>query len=74
MTSSIDNLTAIAADLNAAGKTVKVTVLKPRKAKKRVKSAQSAAPKRFSKSGIDNLEAMRKKTRRVKKKKRKTRA
>ena len=32
MTSSIDNLTAIAADLNAAGKTVKVTVLKPRKA------------------------------------------
>ena len=34
MTSSIDNLTAIAADLNAAGKTVKVTVLKPRKAKK----------------------------------------
>ena len=29
MTSSIDNLTAIAADLNAAGKTVKVTVLKP---------------------------------------------
>ncbi len=46
----------------------------PRKAKKRVKSAQSAAPKRFSKSGIDNLEAMRKKTRRVKKKKRKTRA
>ena len=34
MTSSIDNLTAIAAELNAAGKTVKVTVLKPRKAKK----------------------------------------
>ena len=31
---SIDNLTAIAAELNAAGKTVKVTVLKPRKAKK----------------------------------------
>jgi len=34
MTSSIDNLTAIAADLNAAGKTVKVTVLPTRKAKK----------------------------------------
>ena len=34
MTSSIDNLTAIAADLNAAGKTVKIEVLPPRKAKK----------------------------------------
>ena len=34
MTSSIDNLTAIAADLQAAGKTVTVTVLKPRKARK----------------------------------------
>ena len=34
MTSSIDNLTAIAADLNAAGKTVKLQVLPPRKARK----------------------------------------
>ena len=34
MTSSTDNLLQIAADLNAAGKTVKVTVLPTRKAKK----------------------------------------
>ena len=34
MTSSTDNLLQIAADLNAAGKTVKIEVLPPRKAKK----------------------------------------
>jgi hypothetical protein len=34
MTSSTQNLLQIAADLNAAGKTVKVTVLPTRKAKK----------------------------------------
>ena len=34
MTSSTQNLLDIAAELNAAGKTVKVTVLKPRKARK----------------------------------------
>lgn len=34
MTSSTQNLLQIAADLNAAGKTVKIEVLPPRKAKK----------------------------------------
>ena len=34
MTSSTQNLLDIAAELNAAGKTVQVTVLKPRKARR----------------------------------------